>query len=511
MKKNIFFIILCLLLNAIAFSQKPDSAFVKDVKVGLALSGGGAKGLAHIGLLKMIDSLGIKVDYITGTSMGGILGGLYAMGYSADSLEKITLNLDWQRVLSNKVPLNEINIEEKDEYNNYAIEFPVEDNRPVLPSSLVDGQYMSEVLNTLTYPSRNITNFSKFPIPVQVTSSDIVNGGLIMQQKGSLPLALRSTLAIPAAFSPVIIDGKKLVDGGLDRNFPVEEVLKMGANVVIGGYTGFRLFTEKEIANPLKMIYQTHAIRSLKDSKDQMAKTSVLVDNTTVLYNYTTKDFGKYKQIIEAGKTEARKHIDELKKISALQKSHGIEFKRPLIIENKLPTIKYNFLNEDGTPLENEKEKEIVKYLLDLKEGQYYPVEKVNEAIQRIFGTRFYKKVYYTFTNVDSTGLAMNIYLAKDLRGSFKVAAHYDTEQAAGIILNYTYRNLFFNRSRLIVTMDLAERLKARVNYFKFLTNNNKLWIKPAFEWKNLKSNDIYFKTLNADGVMRNQIILIPI
>lgn len=218
-----------------------------NTKFGLALSGGGAKGFAHIGILKVIDSLGIKVDYITGTSMGGILGGLYAMGYNGNQLQKIVYETNWKRVLSNKIPYNKVNISEKDEYNKYIIEFPVVGGLPSLPSSFIEGQYMSEVLNTLTFPAKQINDFSKLQIPVQLTSSDIVNGGLIMQKKGSLPLAIRATLAIPAAFAPVYIDGKLLVDGGLDRNFPVKEVKDMGADYIIGGYTGFRLFTKKEI------------------------------------------------------------------------------------------------------------------------------------------------------------------------------------------------------------------------------------------------------------------------
>lgn len=238
-----------LIFLAIAFSliiksqQKNDSLNIalqnvtKDTKFGLALSGGGAKGFAHIGILKMIDSLGIKVDYITGTSMGGILGGLYAMGYNADQLKHTIYKMDWNRILSNKIPYNKVNISEKDEYDKYILEFPVVKGFPTLPSSYIEGQYMGEVLNTLTFNAKHINDFSKLRIPVQLTSSDIENGGLVMQKEGSLPLAIRSTLAIPAAFAPVYIDGKLLVDGGLDRNYPANEVREMGAGFVIGGYT----------------------------------------------------------------------------------------------------------------------------------------------------------------------------------------------------------------------------------------------------------------------------------
>nr|WP_305049865.1 patatin-like phospholipase family protein [Elizabethkingia bruuniana] len=173
--------------------QKNDSLntalqnITKDTKFGLALSGGGAKGFAHLGILKMIDSLGIKIDYITGTSMGGILGGLYAMGYNADQLKETVYKVHWNRILSNKIPYNKINISEKDEYDKYILEFPVVKGFPTLPSSYIEGQYMGEVLNTLTFNAKHINDFSKLRIPVELTSSDIENGGLVMQKKDLYP------------------------------------------------------------------------------------------------------------------------------------------------------------------------------------------------------------------------------------------------------------------------------------------------------------------------------------
>lgn len=491
-------IILCYLLLLFCFNrtyaQTDTTVYSSHQKLGLALSGGGAKGLAHIGLLRMIDSLGIQVDYITGTSMGGILGGLYAMGYPADSIKTIVYNLDWNRVLSNKVPMSKINMEEKDEYEGYAVEFPVEKGVPLLPTSLIEGQYMSEVLNKYTFPAKHINDFLKLPIPLKVTSSDIVNGGLVLQDKGSLALAIRSTLAIPAAFSPVIIDGKQLVDGGLDRNFPVQEVIDMGAQKVIGAYTGFRLFTEKEIENPMKLIYQTHAFRSLQDARQQMKKTDFLIDFTQPLFHYTTKDFYKYKEIVEIGEAEARKYLPQLKKIAEEQRRNGVIYQHQLVKEMTLPVTKYNFYNENGTKVASASEIKMIRSLLDMPEGKHYTEKEVSEGISRIYGTRFYDKVYYTHTFTDSAGLVMNIFLKRGRKGSFKAAAYFDTDQSAGVLLNYTYRNLLLNRSRLMATIDFAERFKGRVNYYKFLDNRNKLWLKPALEWRSYKSNDIIIK-----------------
>lgn len=498
MKKILIFLTIVFSLT-IKSQEKNDSLNIalqqvtKDTKFGLALSGGGAKGFAHIGILKMIDSLGIKVDYITGTSMGGILGGLYAMGYNADQLKQTIYKVDWNRILSNKIPYHKVNISEKDEYDKYILEFPVVKGIPTLPSSYIEGQYMGTVLNTLTFNAKHINDFSQLRIPVELTSSDIENGGLVMQKKGSLPLAIRATLAIPAAFAPVYIDGKLLVDGGLDRNYPAHEVRQMGADFVIGGYTGFRLFTKKEIENPMKMIYQTHAIRSVEDFKHQKALSNILIDFVDPLGDITTKDFARYRKIIKIGEVEARKHLPEFVALAEAQRKLGIKYEHEMIEEVRLPTTKFTFSEEDGTPISDKTEIEVIKRQMGLTEGNYYDVKTVNDAIDRVFGMRQYEKVYYTYTKVND-GLTMNIFVKREKKGTFKLALHYDTEQSVGIIVNYTYRNILLNRSRFLATVDISERFKARLAYQQFLGKGDRWWFDAEAKMIHLKSNDLNFR-----------------
>ncbi|HAY3552045.1 patatin-like phospholipase family protein [Elizabethkingia meningoseptica] len=504
MKKLLLFLIISFSFFLKA-QQKTDSLSIalqhvtKDTKFGLALSGGGAKGFAHLGILKMIDSLGIKIDYITGTSMGGILGGLYAMGYKADELKQTVYKVHWNRILSNKIPYNKVNISEKDEYDKYILEFPVVKGIPTLPSSYIEGQYMGEVLNTLTFNAKHINDFSQLRIPVELTSSDIENGGLVMQKKGSLPLAIRSTLAIPAAFSPVYIDGKLLVDGGLDRNYPANEVREMGADFVLGGYTGFRLFTKKEIENPMKMIYQTHAIRSVEDFKQQKALSNILVDFVNPLGDITTKDFAKYDEIIKIGEKEARKHLPEFIALAETQRKLGITYEHKMIEEVKMPTVKFTYSEEDGTPLTDNNEIMIIKKMMNLKEGNYYDVKTVNEAIDRVFGMRHYEKVYYTYTNIGD-GLVMNIFVKRTKKGAFKLALHYDNEQSVGIIVNYTYRDFVFNKSRLLATVDISERFKSRIDYQKFFDNGHRWWLNAEAKMVYQRSNDLLFRIYDTDS-----------
>src|SRR5215813_13009975 len=151
-------------------------------KIGLTLSGGGAKGLAHIGILKAIDSAGLKIDYVTGTSMGSIVGGLYAIGYSADSLEKIAKTIDWSLLLSNQSSLRSLFMEEKDEYSKYDVELPWVNNRLRLSSGLLEAQELWLKFSELFFPVYNIKDFSKFNIPFRCIATDIGNGEAVVMK-----------------------------------------------------------------------------------------------------------------------------------------------------------------------------------------------------------------------------------------------------------------------------------------------------------------------------------------
>ncbi|MDZ7608767.1 MAG: patatin-like phospholipase family protein [Cyclobacteriaceae bacterium] len=162
-----------------------DSLRVRP-KVGLVLSGGGAKGLAHIGVLRAMENAGLTPDYITGTSMGSIVGGLYALGYSADEIEVIASQIDWDAVLSNRIPLEEITIEEKEYYGRYLAELPIEGWKPGLPKGLIEGQQLSEILSRLTRSAHDIADFSLLPIPFACVGADIATGEPVLLNKGSL-------------------------------------------------------------------------------------------------------------------------------------------------------------------------------------------------------------------------------------------------------------------------------------------------------------------------------------
>ncbi len=502
LKKYLFITLMLLLFTNLVFAQQKIVKNTGKPKVGLVLSGGGAKGFAHLGLLELIDSLQIKVDYISGTSMGAILGEMYAMGYTAKEIKEIVTTTDWSRILSDKAPLNKINMEEKSEYNQYVLEFPCVKFMPGLPVSLIEGQYISETFNQYTYPARGVNDFSKLPIPLVITSSDIVKGELVLQKNGSLPLAMSATSAIPVVFAPVYIDGKLLVDGGLMKNFPVQEVIDMGANLIIAGYTGFRMHKENELNNPTKLISQTYAITSAKDSDEEKQKTDVYVDFNHDLGSYSSSDFNKCAKIIEIGEGAARKVLPQLIKIAERQRAEKIEYVHEKVNDTSSIITNYNFINEKGEKIKRRKEILTLRKLLQLKDNTYYTSEEINEAMERIYGTRIYSKVFTAFEN-SPKGLEMNVHLKKGPKAFLKTAIHYDNEQKAGILLNYTYYNAFDYHSKLITTIDLAERFKARLKYAFIVDPKNRIWLNLGAEYQNLKNNDFLLNSLYSAEVSK--------
>lgn len=471
--KQFFTCIFLVLFCATAFSQK------KTAKIGLSLSGGGAKGMAHIGLLKVIDSAGINVDYITGTSMGAVLGGLYSIGYTGNDLEYIARNANWELLMSNNVPLTEINIEEKDEFGRYLTELPMVGLRPSIPLGAIEGQELTRMLGDLTFPIHGIHNFDSFPIPFRCVAADILTGETVTLKSGYLPSAMRASMAIPSVFTPVWVDGRLLVDGGLVNNFPVRDVKEMGADIVIGGYTGGRLYNEEQLNSAVKLIYQSASFVRIADSKEQMSLSNILADYDLELAKYSAASFKDVDSIIDIGYRVALKLYPQLKSLA-----DSLDLKKDFYYHPMQRSSQYKLcisaVNIVGAspqtlPLINGK--------LNLEAGNTYSVAHINNVINAVYGTRFFDKVYYTF-EYTPYGNEITIHVKESLRGTFKFGLHYDNEQAAGILVNLTYRNLLGRGSRLLGTFDIAEYPKARINYQKFINKQQNLWVSAGYHFE---------------------------
>lgn len=471
MIKRLLFFCLFLSVGVAVYGQK--------TKVGLCLSGGGAKGLAHIGLLKVIDSAGIKVDYITGTSMGAVLGGMYAIGYSGNDIEKIARDANWRMLLSNDVPMTEINVEEKDEFDRYLAELPMKGLKPGLPLGAIEGQELNKMLGDLTFPVHHIDNFDSLPIPFRCIGADILTGEAVVLSTGYLPTAMRASMAIPSVFTPVKWQERLLVDGGLVRNFPVTDLKEMGADIVIGGYTGGRLFTEEELTSPIKLLYQSASFNRVADSEMQKGLCNLLADYDRQLQEYSAASFSKIDSIIDIGYRIALQLLPEMKRLAdslkLIDTATHVPVKRYFGQEVCISRISLEGACEES--------RDLVIGKMGLAVNHSYTVSQINEAINRVYGTRFFDKVYYTLETTPF-GNDLVVHLKESRRAAIKFALHYDNEQAAGIILNLTARNMLGSGSRALITADISEYPKIRMNYQKFIDSQQRHWVHGGYHYE---------------------------
>ena len=232
--KVIFLIIGTLLLSSsFLFSANAPPVKKERPKVGLVMSGGGAKGFAYIGMLRVMQEVGLRVDYIGGTSIGSIVAGLYAIGYSPDEIERMVRKQDWDALLIDEIPRKYIAYEEKEFLENSIISLPLKKRKIGLKQSMYEGQQVNLLLNRFFSPAWNTTDFSKFQTPFLCVGTNLYNGDAVVLKDGYLPMAIRASMSIPGYFSPAYYNGYYLVDGGIVDNYPAVLLKNEGAQLII--------------------------------------------------------------------------------------------------------------------------------------------------------------------------------------------------------------------------------------------------------------------------------------
>ncbi len=462
--KNLTYYFVFILLIISGFTLRAQNTVDDDrPKIGVVLSGGGAKGIAHIGILKAMEEEGLYPDYIAGTSMGSIIGGLYATGYSADQLDSIVREIDWDLVLSNNIPLNYISFQEKIYYNRYLVEFPIKEGKLTLPSGMIEGQELSQVLTNYTWPSMKYESFDDFPIPFRCVATDVSTGNPIIFKDGSLSEALRASMSIPTAFTAADLDTTLAVDGGVVDNFPVEELFKMGADIVIGvNVSDEGLINAKELGTMTGILMQIAMTPSLKRIKEQIAMCDIYIKPD--LKNYSTASFSSYKEILKLGYQAGEENREKFRRLAQslnLKKREvkGIPFKvKPVIISKII--LQGNKLVDDG----------LILGKLDIKEGDTVTREKIETGINKVYGVNLFKKVLYQIEKVPfEDKYILYVKMKETQPATLKASVHYDNLFSAGIVLNLTIRELLGKSSRFIIEGDISKNPKARVSYLKYL------------------------------------------
>ncbi|MBW6516399.1 MAG: patatin-like phospholipase family protein [Candidatus Cloacimonetes bacterium] len=290
-----------------------------EPKVGLALSGGGARGLAHIGVLKVIDEAGLQIDYISGTSIGAVVGGLYAVGYSGEEIEDLFLNhFDWDLMQLDTVARSDYYIGEKRWSNQYNFSFLLSDNFiPSLPQGFIDGNKLLGQLFDYFYPYSHIEDFNFLPIPFSCTATDLLTGETIILNSGNLLEAIRSSMSVPSIFAPFSLDNRLLIDGGIKMNLPSSILLDKGADFIIGVKVTSELRDRDRLTNPIAVLDQTINISSSEKTLEAIDECALIIE--PILDNFLATDFKHAQAIIAAGEEAAKSIMNELISLSNQQ------------------------------------------------------------------------------------------------------------------------------------------------------------------------------------------------
>lgn len=460
-----------------SYTAKAQETKPKEPKIGLVLSGGGAKGMAHVGILRYLEKAGIRPDYIVGTSMGSVIGGLYALGYSADELEAIILSSDWELIVSNRVGFNDISFEEKEYYNRYLVELPVTGTKVGFPSGLIEGQKLSETLHYYTWPANEIKNFDSLPIPFRCVTTDVKSGEGIVIKEGSLHDALRASLAIPTFFTPFDMDSTLAVDGGVVNNFPVDVAKEMGSDIIIGVNLGDEDFINpKELGSFAAILMQIAMSKSYSKLIDNIANTDIYVKPD--LKNNSTGSFSKYKEILKLGDEAGKLHFPAFK---ALADSLGIN--RPTVgIGLEVEPIKISRIEVSGNKLFSEV---LITSKLGIEEGDIVTRDQVRDGISRVFGINGFYNVDYRLVKQDDGSHILQIRTREKTKNLLFASFHYDNEFSVGLVLNLTMRDLIGKSSRTVVVGDISQNPKLRLDYYKYTGVNKKYAFFFRYEYLN--------------------------
>jgi len=485
-----FFLLAFIFSITLSFSQEVVEK--KDVKVGLVLSGGGAKGFAHVAVLKVLEEAGLRIDYIGGTSMGAIIGALYASGYSANQLDSIIKITDFNKILTDDLPRKSKPFYEKEHGEKYILTVPIKDRKLGMPTALSNGQSVLNLLTSLTQHVNSISDFSKLPIPFVCIATNLETGKQEILNKGFLPEAILASGAFPTLLAPVEIDGKLLTDGGITNNFPVEEVKAMGADVIIGVDIQSGLAHKEELNSAVKILNQIVGFQMYKSMEYKYDSLDLVIKPNMETFNVVS--FDKAKEIMIAGDLAAREMFGELKAIADRQ-IHAEDLK---IDMSQVKEFCVKQIDIEGN-YDYTRAYVIGKLNLRINETTNY--RKVVESINNLSATGNFENVQYRIIH-EEDGCIVNLKVKEHQISNFlQLGVHYDDLYKTGILLNVTTKHILSNNDMLSADLILGDNLRYNFDYF---IDNGFYWsFGMKSRYNNFNSN-VKFDPANANKINLN-------
>lgn len=430
---------------------------IESPKVGLVLSGGGAKGLAHIGALKVIDEAGIKIDYIGGTSMGAIVGALYASGYSAKELDSIFKVTDFSKLIQDNVPRGAKTFYEKDDSERYALGLPFTNFNVSFPEAISGGQNIYNELVRLLFHVKDIQDFKRLPIPFLCIATNVETGEEVLLDDGYLPEAIMASGTFPSLFEPSEIEGEILIDGGVVNNYPIDQVREMGANLIIGVDVQHGLATRESLSSATEILLQINNYRTVNDMKDKIDKTDIYIRPD--IDDFSVIDFDRSQEIVEVGERAAYTKFEELKQVSqnqnlVLDNKDRIRVKDSLTINRLI--IKGNDRYTRG----------YIKGKLRFNLAEKISFDKLKQGINNLSASGNFKTIRYELIS-NGLGTDLVLKLKEDPTKMFiKMSAHYDDLYKSAALINLTKKNFLLKDDVASFDFILGDHIRYNMEYY---------------------------------------------
>lgn len=436
----------------------------ENIKVGLVLSGGGAKGIAHIGVLKVIEEAGIKIDYVGGTSMGAIVGGLYASGYSADQLDSIFRTTDFTNLIQDNLPRSAKSFHEKEASEKYALTLPFNNFKVSFPQAYSGGQNIYNELVKVLYHVKDVDDFSKLPIPFVCIATDVETGEEVVLNKGYMPEAIMASGTLPSLFEPASVGDKILIDGGVVNNYPVKEVKNMGADVVIGVDVQHGLRDREALLSATEILLQINNYRTASDMTEKLTLTDIYIKPD--IGDYSVVDFNSGQNILESGVVAAMEKIDTLRALAQRQSKRKVPIK-PIAVQDSL-TIDRLVLtgNENYT-------RGYVKGKLRFNLAEKVTFKKLQQGINNLSATGSFKTIRYKLAQGEE-GVDLILDLKENpVKSYIRLGAHYDDLYKTAAIINFTHKNLLSKDD--VASLDFVFGDNVRYD-FKYFIDKGQYW-----------------------------------
>ncbi len=450
-------------------------------QIGLVLSGGGARGLAHIAVLRAIDSVGLRVDAVTGTSIGSIMGSLYAAGYTGHEIDSIAAQIHWDDVLSDRVPLRHLSMDEKETDKAYALDIPVEDGKLSISRSILEGQGIWDKFTQFLFPVMGINDFTKFPKKFSCVAASIRDGHEVLLSQGSILNSVRASMAVPAAFSPVTIGDDVLIDGGVTRNLPVQEVIDLGADYVIGIDLNHEGDGHFDFDNPMEVLLNINFFNSNADLAEQIKLCDYFFSFD--LRDYGAGDFDAVQEITEIGYQSMDslvRHFGHIK--DSLESIYGPQ---PPALEWDGYSESYRIDSVSILGVESDARAQLTS-MLDIETGVLYGRQELKYLVDRAFSTSRYKSLHYSIYQMAEDSYAIEFEAVPKHKTTLSLGLQYNEFERINVIGKAYMHDVLLPNSKTVIGGAVGQNARFAIEHTQAINKKNSIAIKPYYQLENI-------------------------